>query len=79
MQNCSTGDIFVTALFITFLVLKLCKVITWSWLWIFAPFWVPLVIFLAMVIVMILYDSCEVMVKHFQIKAMVKRLNNRKN
>jgi len=27
------------ALFITFLVLKLCKVIDWSWWWVTAPLW----------------------------------------
>jgi hypothetical protein len=30
-----------TLLFVVFLVLKLCKVITWSWLWVTAPLWIP--------------------------------------
>ena len=34
------GIIIVGLLFITFLVLKLCGVITWSWWWITAPLWV---------------------------------------
>lgn len=29
-------------LFLTFLVLKLCNVINWSWLWVTAPLWIPL-------------------------------------
>ena len=29
-------------LFIVFLVLKLCKVINWSWWWVTAPLWIPL-------------------------------------
>ena len=29
-------------LFLVFLVLKLCKVITWSWWWVTAPLWIPL-------------------------------------
>ena len=28
-------------LFLVFLVLKLCKVITWSWWWVTAPLWIP--------------------------------------
>lgn len=29
---------------IVFVVLKLLNVITWSWLWVTAPFWIPLII-----------------------------------
>lgn len=29
-------------LFLVFLVLKLTGVITWSWLWVTAPLWIPL-------------------------------------
>ena len=31
-----------TVLFVIFLVMKLAGVITWSWWWVFAPFWIPL-------------------------------------
>ena len=31
-------------LFIVFLILKLTKVITWSWLWVCAPIWIPLLL-----------------------------------
>lgn len=27
---------------IVFMVLKLCKVITWKWIWVFAPLWITL-------------------------------------
>lgn len=41
----STGGISFAALLGTvFVVLKLCKVITWSWLWVTAPFWIPLAV-----------------------------------
>ena len=29
---------------VAFIVLKLCKVINWSWWWVTAPFWVPVAI-----------------------------------
>ena len=33
---------FAGLLTIVFIVLKLTKVITWSWLWVLAPFWAPI-------------------------------------
>ena len=39
-------------LFLVFLVLKLCKVITWSWWWVTAPLWIPLGIVIVIVLVM---------------------------
>ena len=32
------------SLFLIFMILKLCKVITWSWWWVTAPLWGTLVI-----------------------------------
>lgn len=31
----------LSAIFIVFLVLKLCHVINWSWWWVAAPVWLP--------------------------------------
>lgn len=36
---------------IVFIVLKLCGVITWSWLWVLCPFWSPILLFLIVLIV----------------------------
>lgn len=35
---------FTGALQIAFIVLKLCKVINWSWLWVLAPTWICLIL-----------------------------------
>ena len=40
-------------LFVVFLVLKLTHVIDWSWWWVFAPIWLPVVILLVGLITMI--------------------------
>lgn len=42
--NFETSPAFI--LFVVFLILKLCGVIAWSWLWVTAPLWIsiPLVI-----------------------------------
>lgn len=34
-------------LFLVFLVLKLCSVITWSWWWVTAPLWLPIAVVLS--------------------------------
>jgi len=36
-----------TLLGIAFVVLKLCNVIDWSWVWVTAPFWAPLALCIA--------------------------------
>lgn len=38
-------------LFVVFLVLKLTGVITWSWLWVTAPLWIPLALAFAVLLV----------------------------
>lgn len=35
-----------TILFLIFMTLKLCGVITWSWIWVTAPIWAPILIVL---------------------------------
>lgn len=51
----SSGGIgFVGALQIAFIVLKLCKVISWSWVWVLAPTWISaLVILLAFIVIVL--------------------------
>lgn len=39
---------FPAALFVVFLVLKLCGVIAWSWWWVSAPLWLPLLVVLGL-------------------------------
>lgn len=38
-------------LFVVFLILKLCKVITWSWVWVLSPLWIPFAIGLIIIII----------------------------
>lgn len=40
-NNRSGGIGFCGVLGIAFIVLKLIKVISWSWLWVLAPIWIP--------------------------------------
>ena len=36
---------------IVFIILKLCNVITWSWLWVLCPLWIGIAIWLAAIII----------------------------
>lgn len=51
-----TGLTLPWVLTIVFMVLKLCKVINWKWIWVFAPVWLSLALaVVAGIIYIILY------------------------
>jgi len=41
-SSSSSGIGFVGLLTIVFIVLKLCEVIAWSWIWVLSPLWISL-------------------------------------
>lgn len=41
---------------IVFIVLKLIGVISWSWWWVLAPFWIPLAIVIVCAIIVAIFD-----------------------
>jgi hypothetical protein len=45
------GTSFCNLLFLVFLVLKLTKVITWSWWWVTAPLWIPIAILVGILVI----------------------------
>ena len=49
--SCGSGLGFFGALTIAFIVLKLCRVIAWSWLWVLSPIWIPLAIVVAVCLI----------------------------
>lgn len=42
---------------IVFIVLKLLGIITWSWWWVLAPIWIPVIIVLVMWVFILIFDS----------------------
>jgi hypothetical protein len=58
-KNDNGGIDLASLLFITFLVLKLTKVITWSWWWVTSPLWIPLIIGLIFVIILGIFTSLK--------------------
>lgn len=55
--NIRLGGSFFTTLGLVFIVLKLLGVITWSWLWVLSPFWIPFVIGIILVILSIIFGK----------------------
>ena len=44
---------------IVFMVLKLCKVIDWHWVWVFSPLWIRYAIFLVCYIILFFISRKE--------------------
>lgn len=49
--NINVGGGFCGMLTIAFIVLKLCGVIDWSWVWVVAPIWIPLAFVISVYII----------------------------
>ena len=54
--NLSVTLPFNSILFIVFLILKLCGVINWNWIWVFSPIWIPVI---ALLVGFIIYFIIE--------------------
>lgn len=50
----SGGIGFVGLLTVAFVVLKLCKVISWSWLWVLSPIWISTLLVVAIILIVLL-------------------------
>lgn len=57
-NNGTSGGVgFVGLLTITFIILKLCKVIDWSWVWVLSPLWIPLSLLIVILIIAAIITS----------------------
>ncbi len=57
-KTASSGGIgFVGVLQIVFIVLKLCGLITWSWLWVLSPLWISLGLGVLILITIVLWSK----------------------
>ena len=50
-QDSTPGQFLLIGVFLIFLTLKLCGVIDWSWWWVTAPLWMPVVFGVVLLIV----------------------------
>lgn len=54
-NNSNTGLGFSTTLTLIFVVLKLCKVINWSWIWVLSPLWIGTILVILIYLGIYLY------------------------
>lgn len=52
------GPGIYSTLIVVLIILKLCKVISWSWWWVLAPIWAPIAIILVILIIAIIIALC---------------------
>ena len=52
---------FVGLLTIAFIVLKLCKVIGWSWLWVLSPLWISVGLSILIIVGVLVYALIKVL------------------
>ena len=54
LKSSSSGGIgFLGLLTIVFIILKLCKVIEWPWVWVLSPIWIPAIPFLIIILLVL--------------------------
>lgn len=54
-NNVSGGGIgFAGLLTIVFIVLKLCKIINWSWVWVLSPIWISAALVVLILIILLI-------------------------
>lgn len=56
-KNITIRGLESTLLLIAFVVLKLCHVIEWSWVWVLSPLWIPLALSLIIIAVVAIWAN----------------------
>jgi len=59
-SNSSAGIGFPALLTVAFVVLKLCKIIDWSWWWVLAPVWLPTVLIIVWVFMCAIFREIRI-------------------
>lgn len=44
---------------LVFIVLKLCGVITWSWVWVLSPMWISAIIVIVLIVVLLVLNAIK--------------------
>lgn len=56
-ENSKSGGVGFTGLLcVAFIVLKLCRVIDWSWWWVLSPLWISLIVLILCAVVVALVE-----------------------
>ena len=52
-----TGLGVADVLLIIFIVLKLCGLISWSWVWVLSPLWISIILVIIVFIIVMIFDK----------------------
>lgn len=55
--NNGGGITFLGLLAIAFIVLKLTKVVSWSWLWVLSPLWIPACVIVIAAVIIVWWEG----------------------
>lgn len=56
-KNTSSGLSFLGLLQVAFIVLKLCDVIKWGWLWVLSPTWISAIIVVLLIVAFVIFND----------------------
>jgi Flp pilus assembly protein TadB len=56
-SNSGGGVSFAGLLTVAFIVLKLCGIINWSWVWVLSPIWISVIIVVIILIVLFVAEK----------------------
>ena len=77
-SNNQVTGIFTSLLTVAFIVLKLCKVIDWSWWWVLSPLWIPILILIVIGIIWLIYQILHSRKKHREFEEWRQRMRDGK-
>ena len=49
MEDNNYGVDLSTVLLVVFIILKLCNVITWDWIWVLSPLWISICLYIIVI------------------------------
>ena len=62
-ESAKRGVTFTELLLLAFIVLKLCGVINWPWIWVLCPIWITIIIWLMVILIGVLIGAVKGIVK----------------
>lgn len=76
IRGMSVTSLFTVLLTVAFIVLKLCGVISWRWLWVLAPLWIDAALIVAVFLFTIILSGIVALVEYRRER---KQLREEKN
>jgi uncharacterized membrane protein (DUF485 family) len=76
-QTASTSISLYTIVFIIFLILKLTGNIDWSWWWVTSPIWIPILLFIGILVIVFLLGLLYVATTGKNIEELIKKIQKK--